>query len=199
METLISPQELKELEEMEGEIRGVAFKTELDFIRKEKGEEGVKKVEQAMKELGHPIKYDKINEMGFYALGSNLLQLLVIERLFDFTDNDFQTLGAFEPKTSIIVRLFLKYFASLQKVKEEAPKIWKKHYTVGEVKVTELNEEEKYGKIRLESFPGHPIYCSIFKGYFSSMLQLIVGREVECEETKCMQRGDEYHEFVLKW
>ncbi|GAI52915.1 unnamed protein product, partial [marine sediment metagenome] len=31
------------------------------------------------------------------------------------------------------------------------------------------------------------------------IIQMIVGSKVTSEETKCVHRGDEYHEFLLKW
>lgn len=199
MEQIVNPEELEKLLNLKGLVRGVSFKTELDFIQKEEGRKGVEKVEEEMEKLEYPIKYEEIKPMNFYPLGVNLLQLVLIEKIFGYSQEDFQKMGRFEPKVSVIIRLFLKYFASLKKVQEEAPAMWRKYYTVGKLRVIELDEEKRCARVRLENFPGHPIYCQIFGGYFSTVLQMIVGKKVDWEEISCVQKGDDFHEFLLEW
>ena len=63
----------------------------------------------------------------------------------------------------------------------------------------EFDEKEKYAILRLSNFEVHPIYCTVFKGYFSKVAEMIVNLPVKCEETKCAFLGDDCHEFLLKW
>jgi len=199
MEEIISKEELDKLMKIEGEVRGVGMKGGEEFILKEKGEEGLKQLEEAMAKLGCPIKYKEIESTHFYPLGWEAVTFLVFMRLFNFDDEKIQEAGGFLTKTSLFLRLFMKYFVSLQRMIEEVPKIWRRSYTVGDLKVVEFNEEKRYVVLRLENFRVHPFYCQVFIGYFQSVLRMIVRGEPSCEETKCVFRGDPYHEFLLKW
>lgn len=199
MEQIISKEEPNKIMKVKGEIRGVAIKGEMEFILKEEGKEGLKKLEDQMAELGYPIKYKEIKPMTFYPLNLYGAIQLVVKSLFNFDNKKFQEMGAFEAKISLIARLFMKFFFSSEKMIREAPKMWKRYLTIGDLKVIETNEEKKYLILRIENFRFHLIHCQILKGFISTIIQMIVNSKVSCEETKCVYEGDEYHEFLLKW
>lgn len=198
MEQIISKEELDELMKIKGEVRGVAIKGELEFIIREEGKEGLKKLEDAMGKAGFPIKHGEIKPMSFYPLGLYGTTQLIIKRLFGWDDKKFQEMGRFEAKVSLITRLFARHFFSVERMIEETPKMWKKYFTVGELKVVEYNEEKGYSISRLENFRVHPIQCQVLIGYFSSIVQMTTGNRIIGKETKCVFRGDDYHEFLLE-
>jgi len=198
MEEIILKEEFEELMKVKGEARGLGFQTEAKFILEKKGEEGLKKLEDEMERLGHP--YSDIKTMDFYPLGLLGVALLTIKKLFNFTDQDFQELGAFEAKSSLIIRVSMKYFISLDRMAKEVPKMWRQYYSVGDFKIIEMNKERKDVLIRLENFKLHPILCQVFIGYFTSLMRMITrSDQITCEEIKCAHRGDEFHEFFIKW
>ena len=197
MEQIITKQEFDELMKIEGEARGLGFQTEAKFVLKEEGEEGLKRLDNQMAKLGYP--YSKIKTMDFYPLGLLAVNMLVIKRLFNYDDRKFQEMGKFEAKSSLIIRLFMKYFVSLKRVAKESPKMWRKYYTVGDLKVPEINQGKRYIIIRIENFSLHPILCQILIGYFQSIVKMVLRDETTCEETKCVFRGDECHEFLMRW
>jgi len=199
MEEIISKKEFDKFMTIKGESRGASIKGEANFVLKEEGEEGLKKLEDVITKLGYPIKYKEMKTMDFYPLGLEGITLLAIKRLFNYDDKKFQEMGRFESKLSFIIRLFMKYFFSIKRVIKEAPKMWRENYTVGDLKVAEFNEEKRYGIVRLENFRLNSILCENLKGFFPSILQMVAGKPVTCEETKCVFRGDDYHEFLLKW
>jgi len=191
----------QKLMEIKGEVRGVAFRTDTEYILREKGEEDLKKLEDKMARLGYPIKYKKIETMTFYPIGLRPLSLLVVRELFNFDDSTIKKMGFFATKSSFIIRIFVLPFLSLKKVFfEEAPKIWKKHFTIGQIVPVELNEEKRYGILRVKNLNLHPIYCIYLAGYFCGILEMLLrGYKISCKETKCFFRGDEYHEYLLEW
>jgi len=198
MEEIISKEEFEKLMSIPGEIRGLGFQTEANFVREKRGEEALKKLEDEMERLGHP--YSGIRTMDFYPIGLLAVALLTIKRLFDFTDEDFREMGKFEAKSSLVIRLFMKYFVSLEKVSKEAAKMWRKYYSIGDLKIVEMDEERKKTIIRVENFKLHPILCHVLMGYFLSVIKMIVrSDQITCEETKCAHKDDEYHEFLIKW
>lgn len=201
MNEIINKETIDQLMKIKGEVRGVVLKTDEGYILNEKGREGIIQLEKKLEELGHPIKYDQIKTMGLYPVGLRVLSLLVIKELFNFGDEDIRKMGTFATKKSLIIRLFLKYFLSMKRVvMEESPKMWRKHWTVGKLVPSELNEKQKYAVIRVEGFDLHPVYCIYLEGYFAGIVHMLVkSPNVDSKETKCAFKGDSYHEFTIKW
>jgi len=199
MEQIISKKEVDELMKIKGEARGIAIKGEAEFILKEKREEGFKKLEDTMAKIGCPIKYRGLKSLNFYPLKYEAITTFVLKEVFNFKEEDFRKVGAFEAKLSLIIRMFMRYFFSLDLMAKKASVIWRKYYTVGNLTSPEFNKKEKYAILRVENFKLHPSHCRTLEGFFATMVQMIVKDLVTCKETKCIFKGDEYHEFLLKW
>ena len=198
----ITKEEIQKLMKIKGEARGVVFKTDAEYILSEKGEEGLKKLEEELERLGHPLKYREIKTMDFYPVGLRVLSLLAIKKVFNFDDEKIKDMGLVATKKSLIIKLFIRYFLSVQRVVfKEAPRMWRKHWSIGELIPLELDEEKKRTIFRVKNFDLHPLYCSVYlRGYFSGILQMLVkSPKITCQETKCSFRGDEYHEYLIKW
>ncbi len=201
MSEILNKETIDKLMEIKGEGRGVVLKTDEEYVLKEKGKEGLEKVEKRLEELGHPIKYDQIKTMDFYPVGLRVLSLLVIKEIFNFGDEDIRKMGTFATKMSLIIRLFTQYFLSVRRVvMKESPKMWNKHWTVGRLVPVELDEKKKYAVIRVEGFDLHPVYCVYLKGYFAGIVQMLIkAPNIDSQETKCAFKGDPYHEFTVRW
>ena len=186
---------------IQGEIRGIDLKADAEFIVKERGEESLKKIKEELEEIGYPIEYERLEVMNFYPGGLKALSLLAIKKVFNFDDRKIEEMGKLAPKTSLIIKLFIKYFSSVSKLFfEETPKIWKEHWTAGEFLPAVLNEEKKFAVVRIKNLNLHPIYCLYLRGYFSTLSKMITGgQKINCQEIKCPFRGDEYHEFLITW
>ena len=197
----ITKTEIQELMKAGGEVRGVTFIIDRDFVFKNKGEKGLKKVEEELEKLGHPIKYKEIETFGYYPVGLRALSLLVIKKVFNFDDEKIKEIGFFGTKVSLIIKFFIKYVFSTQKVfLQEGPRIWREHWTIGRLVPVELNEKEKYAVLQLKDFNLHPIYCIFLEGYLSGLFSMIVkSPKITCQEKKCSFKGDEYHEYLIKW
>ena len=196
---MLTKQEAENLMEIRGEVRGMTFKGDLDFVLEDKGKEGLKKVEAKMAELGFPLKYKEIRPMDFYPMGLSPISLLTIKEVFNFNKKDLERWGASVVKFSLFMKIFMKYFGSLKLIAGQISMIWRKHYTIGELEMPEFSEEKRYAILRLRDFKIHPTYCSIYIGYFSKTAEMVVKSPVTCQETKCMFQGDKYHEFLLTW
>lgn len=196
---MLTKKEADKLIRLNGESRGANIKVDLDFILETKGEKGLRKLEKRMAELGYPLDYKNIKEMDFYPIGFDAIILLSIKDVFNFKYEDIEKMGSAVVKFSPLIKVFMKYFGSLKLVSGQIPDMWKKHYTIGKLIMTDFSEEKRYIIIREEDFKIHPVYCSIHKGYFIKVVQLIVKSLVTCQETKCMFKDDPYHEFLLTW
>lgn len=197
----LTKEKAQKLMTIKGEVRGVVFKTDGDYILLKKGEEGLQKIEQELKELGYPIKYKEIKTMAFYPVGLRALSLLAIKKVFGFNDAEIEEMGSFATKTSLLIRLFTKYiFSPSSAFYRQGTEIWKRHWTVGQLIPAEFNEEKKYAVIQLKDFDLHPVYCCYLKGYLPRLIRAMIKTEkITCQETKCTFLGDDYHQFLIKW
>jgi len=204
MKEIISKEELDKIMSVKGELKGLALKNYGSFIIKEEGEEGLKKIEDAMKSIGCPIQYNKLKAMSFYPLWWSVATFLLIKRIFDYDEQKFQEMGKFCFKFPNIMRIWAKYLISLNRAVKSAPMMHRMYFNVGDFTVPDYSEEKKYIVIRLKNFPPYPIdfpriYCSFLVGYYSSIVQVVTGTNTTGKETKCVYWGDDYHEFLMKW
>ncbi len=198
MKKTISKEEFNKLMKVEGEVLGAAIQEFKDFVAEDRGSRGVEELEAAIIALGY-LKIKEIRKSRFYPVGLYIVILLTMKELFDYDDKKFEKIGEFNAKLSVIIRLFMRFFISLKRAAEAVPRMWKKYYTIGDLEVVTLNEEERFVTLRLRNFSLHPLHCLVQKGYFSTILQIIIKSPVSCEQIKCTFRGDDYHEFLLKW
>jgi len=196
----ITKEEIKKLMEIPGKARGQVLLTDLGYVKEEKGEKGVGLLKKKIKEWGIPIDYDEAKPMKWYPVGFRAISLLAIKEVFGWGDKEIEELGKAAPKFSFIVKMLFKTFLSLERGFKESSKYWEKHYSVGELVPAEINEEKKYLFLHLKNFKIHPILCVLYAGYFYTLgTYMIKGKNITVEETKCMFRGDPYHEFVVRW
>ncbi len=199
MEQIISKEELLELEQIKGETTGNSIKNTGEFVLKEEGKEGLRKLEETMEALGFPINYQKIKATDYYSSKLLAITFVVLKRLFQYGDDKFQSMGEFRAKVSIILKILMKYLVSLDKAAKEIPRMWRKFFTTGDAKVIELDKKQKKIILRIENYYFHPIQCRVMEGIFSTLVQMIIGNKVICRELKCVHQGDTCHEFLLEW
>ena len=121
MESLFSEQELKELESIKGEIRGVAVKAGLEFVLKDRGGKGLKKLETIVKSLGYPLTYKDIEvKVHVNDEGGFLLYSLTASSITDATSHHgHKTLDAAK---KVIEERIDEFLACVPKTWEELAK-----------------------------------------------------------------------------
>lgn len=197
---MITRKEFGEIIKIDGKVRGSALKTDAAYIMSHKGEQGLQKIEEEFRRLGYPIEYRKFKDTGWYPLCLRILSLLIIKDTFKWSDEDLKIMGDTAPKYSFIVKFFMKFTGPPKEGMNSMPKYWKMHYTIGDIDTVEINEQKRFMKIRLKDFKTHPLLCRYLEGYFRRLLQFnFLEEKVDIEETKCMFRGDPYHEYKLYW
>jgi len=200
MDKLSLKEEADRLMQVKGNVRGAVFQTHAAYIRQREGEKGLTAVERKMEELGYPIKFSEVEPLNWYSEAHTILVILVAKELFNWSDADIFDMGNTAPKYSFIVKLLMKYFLSPRKTFEMTPKYWEKHYDFGKLEIGEFNEKEKYMSVRIKGYKTHPIVCIFHRGYFLRMCQYVIkSKDITMEETKCVFRGDPYHEYVARW
>jgi len=197
----ISPSEVKRLTETTGKVRGAVFQTDAEYVKEKKGKAGLILLERELKKINCPINYESIKATAWYPLGLRIISLLMIKKAFNWTDKEIEKMGNAAPAYSFIVRMLMKYFLSPQRTFKESSKYWEKHYTIGSLEAYKYSKEKEEYILRLKDFKVHPILCPYLTGYFFRMGQYVLpkGGKISITESKCVFKGDPFHEFIMRW
>ena len=183
----------------EGEVKGVVFKTDERFIISKGGEEKVKEVEDEIKSLGYSIDYSSANTMSFYPIGLRVLSLLAIAKVFEMNEKEIKEMGSTAPKTSLVVKFFMSYFFSIEKVLEKVSDMWQRHWTVGSLSHEYFNEEKKEIMVVVKDMSIHPILCVYLTGYFQKISEMAINNKAIAKEIECPFKDGKLHKFLIKW
>lgn len=192
--------EIDRLMKLKGKSTGEILRTHAAYIKHKKGEAGIKAVEEKISELGYPFTFKDVVPLAWYPEGLGVSIILVAKNIFNWSDKDIFDMGNAAPKYSFIVKLFIHHFVSLDRFLEEAQKYWQKHFNFGKLDVVSFDKKEGYVRIRIKGYKFNPIICKFHAGYFLRIAQFILKSEnIEVEETKCIYKGDPYHEYLITW
>ncbi len=197
---MFTKEEADRISQTKGQVRGTVFQTDAEYIKRKYGQEGLTKVKKQLEQLGYPIEYENVKALNWHPLSRRVISFLVMKDIFQWQDADFRKMGNEAPKYSFIVKLMIKFFISPRIAFSHAPDYWIKHYNVGILETTEFNEDNMNAVVRIKEFETHSIYCRYLEGYFQKLFQFMLpNKKVEIQETKCMLKGDAYHEFRVEW
>jgi len=197
---MIQKIEIENLMQIKGNVRGGVIQANIAFIREMAGVEKLKAIEGKIAGLGYPFDFSKINIGEWYPEALSVLIILVAKDLFNWTEKDIFEMGNSAPKYSFISKIVMRYFLSLEKIIKEIPNYWKNHFDFGELESYKFSEEEKYLILHEKGYKFHPLLCIYHSGYFLRIAQFAIkGKEITIEETKCIFKGDHYHEYIIKW
>ncbi|MBD3208251.1 MAG: hypothetical protein GF370_02245 [Candidatus Nealsonbacteria bacterium] len=199
MPEFISKEELEKIKSFQGEERGLAIRGEAEYVLSARGKEGLQKLKERMEELDCPINYQELKPFGFYPAYYEILTTLVLDRVFNFKDEEFRKLGRFEAKLPFMIRGFLKFFGSIEMVAARASDLWKNFFTFGKLTVEKFSKEERFAVMIIENFYHYPKYCRTLEGFIASMMELIVKNEVACRKIECPHQGGNHHKFKIEW
>lgn len=185
---------------IKGEVRGIAFRDDATYIKAKKGEAALKKIEEELEKAGCPIEYDKVKSLKFYPLFWRVTSLLAMKKVFGWGDEEFRQLGNFGSGNSLIIRIYAKFFHSIEKVVSVAPRIYSEYFTKGEAAVPDYSVEKKYAIVEVRGLDLHPIFCRVVEGYLETFVKLVVEtQKIKCRETKCTFGGDDCHQYTITW
>jgi hypothetical protein len=200
---MVTKERVDFLAKAEGKVRGVAFKTDAEYVKNKLGDEALTKLRAEMEKIGFPIDYDKIKAMDWLPIGLRALHLEVIKDLFNWDDNEIVKAGRAAPKRSFILRLLLKYLVSIEQTIKLAPIAYKKHYSVGEFETVnyDLKQQCLLGRVKgSQILYDSSAFASHIEGYLARGLSYVVpGKEVLSSHRKYIEDGIPYVEFRISW
>ncbi len=195
----------KEIQELQkndpGKERGTDIKFLVKYIRLKKGEQGFQKVKAKLEKCGYKLPdITKIDDMEWIPSSLPTIFMVASAKVFHWEEKEIIEWGKNAAAFHAVMRFFIKYFVSLRQTLKKMSQNWRKNYSFGDIEITECDNKKKKIVARLKNFKKHPITCIYLQGTFSKIVEISTGsQDVKAEETKCMFRGDPYHEFVFNW
>ncbi len=189
--------EILQLMKTEGKARGVAFQTDARYVLEKMGEEGFSKLEREAKKIDFPIDYKNIKTMSWYPFGLRIISLLLVKNTFGWEDEEIRDMGYTAPKTSIMVKLLMKFFVNFDKFSEKIPVFWEQNYTIGKLEVVKVDKKDKELIARLSDVNVNPIFFVYLEGYFEKMVQFIK-KDAVCKIRKSSKRKP-CQEMIIRW
>jgi predicted hydrocarbon binding protein len=190
----------KILMEKPGRTKGESIMFIANYIKDKEGEGEFSRLEKKLEELGYPFDFNKVKPFDWIKEGYVALTLNLAKDLFEWTDEDIFNAGKEEPKKSFITKILMKYLVSLEKTLQEASTYWEKFYDFGFIEMVKYNKEEKFFVLRVHKYDIDEVMCKYHAGFFFTMAELnIRSKDISIEETMCTHRGDDCHEYTVKW
>jgi len=198
---MLIPETMESLKQIQGCVKAVALQTDKIYIDVQNVHDGVSLVEKELEKMGFPFSYDSLKSpTTLVPLSLRIASIIAIKKVFNLEDEHIKEMGCLATKSSFFTKLALRYLVSLKKMAIEIPRHWQRHYTIGSMDPGELHEDERFFIVRLRDFDTHAIFCTYLSGYIIGVVELIGNySNLAIQETKCQDKGDEYHEFKVTW
>ncbi len=195
-------EEYEKLKNKKGKEREEILRSFKNFVLNKEGEEGLEKLQKELQNYKLSIDLQKrFSPFNWTNEWEIIFIFLVTKKVFLWTDKDFFNLGEYTVKTSFIFKTSaINYLISIDTMLKAVPYLWNKHFDFGKMVSHEINKEESFLILRLYDFDFHPVYCNYLKGYlFTAGRLCLTKKEISIKETRCIHRGDEFHEFKVSW
>jgi len=176
------------------------FLPNIAYVRKKRGAEGIAFINRYMSQKGVNITVEKIESMKLAEPVPLSIRAVFLEACLALFDGDLEKLKAMgrdAPSNSLIVKFFLKYFATPNSAINHISSLWREHYSIGRIEV--LKNEKGEGILALYDFKVSKLLCHYLWGYFEGVGILTRAKNPVCKETKCVHEGAPYCEFLLRW
>ncbi|MDO8524175.1 MAG: hypothetical protein Q7R99_00925 [bacterium] len=199
---MINQKEIQDILKKQGDVRGAVFQTDANYVLKKGSQGDLLKVENLLKEWNVGLQFKDVEAMGWYPISWRTFSLLAIKEALGWDDIQIREMGKNAPNVSIIVKLFFKLFPDIKKFAQQIPNYWRKHYTVGELEVGELDKDRQTMVIYLKNFSFHPVLCRYLEGYFEQATKLtrpedsvVTAKEIQCS----FNDNTPYEAYQLSW
>jgi len=181
-------------------MRGMALGAAVKYIKQTYGEEGFKKVVEAMEAGDREVMAGNLNPVNLYPIKAYTSFLDTADKLLGKGDYELcRQVGIFEAGETFsgLYKVFLE-IGNPHFVIKKAGLAWRTLHDAGDLEIEQTGDKFVRGKIT--NFPdAHKAFCADLLGYFAKVLEMSGAKNLRVKETKCLCSGDEYCEFEVNW
>jgi len=194
-------EEVSRLLNMKGKERGADYKYLVDYVVSKERESGFKKIKKELEKINYNLPDEKkIDNMDWLPISLTNIFLVATVKVFNWQEKDIINIGRGVVPSSPLVKFFIKHFLSPQKtIKKATENAWSKHYSKGKIEMKKFDKKKKEIILKISDMDWHPLTCIYHIGSLGGIVELIVGKKIKGEETKCIYKGNKYHEFKFNW
>jgi hypothetical protein len=186
------------------QVRGNALVSGINDLKKRYGEDGYKKILEAMKPEHAAVFRNGLIRNNWYPFEAYIDFCEVGDRLNgkgDYTHARITAGKAAEADLSLFLKVVVMVFSTPSELVQKIPAIWGKFYDSGQVVVTA--DTPTRIALELREFPTpHPLHCELIAGWLEKFLQLTVARKgmkARCAHPQCRTKGARVCEFVIQF
>lgn len=196
----LTKEEVQKIAKIKGDVHGSILKAYYNFIVDNIGEDGARKVEERLKELGCKITFKEAFTFKWYPKAYSSLICLAFLETVGWDEKDAFKVGYAAPAYSTLTKLLMNYL-SIERVLKESNRHWRQHFNFGEIKCVDYDKEKNYALLRLYGFKKfHPTVYIYILGYLTRLIEMATKSEnVEVKQIKSLYDNDPYDEFEVTW
>jgi hypothetical protein len=194
----------KEIEEqikLTGKERAVDIKFLVRSVKRRWGDEGHEKIIKELEKNGYKMPdSEKYSDMEWIPWSLVTIYFLAMIKIFNLKNDDvIEIARGVATSPSTIVKVFVKYFIKPENSIKFFAKHWKRIYSEGELVVHKFDSKKKEIILHVKNFKRHPYTCIWDMAAVGRGLEIATGwKIIDQTETKCIFRGDPYHEFTYR-
>jgi hypothetical protein len=194
----------KEMEDMAflgGLERGADIKFLRHYARIKAGNSGIRAIEGELAQAGVGLPdFAKLKDLEWISAKLPTIYMLAMAKVFGWSEKEVYEMGHEALTIHVALKFLLKYFSSPSATFSRAARRWQKSYSFGKMEIVDFDGTGRKVVVRLLDFKKHPITCVYLRGIFVKIVEIATGSErASIEETKCVFRGDPYHEYLITW
>ncbi|MCX8173841.1 MAG: hypothetical protein N3F63_04445 [Thermoplasmata archaeon] len=182
----------------EGFCRAGVLQTDLEYIKKKKGNEGLNKLDKVLKGMGISLpNIQSMRSRDNVPLWMRCKFLDACLEVFDGNIEKIREMGREAPKASMLIKMLYPFHLSPNYALTHASRVWRDHYSAGELVI--LESSSCHALLALKNFRTTKLMCIFFAGAFVGVGDLTKAKNLVCTEVKCVNEGHEWCEYAFKW
>ncbi len=186
------------------QVKGSAVTARIRWVRELYGEEGVRRLKDALEpELRRALE-GKILPHEWTSMELLIAMSVELDRIYGKGDLELcREMGRYASRANLptLYRIFY-VFGSPAFIVKRAARVWDVHYSSGQLLVDTGKESDgiEYARLRIVGFQTpHRAHCLSVLGWCEQSVELSGGKIVSAEETKCRTRGADVCELLARW
>jgi len=184
---------IKNLLNKDGGMRGEFLIAMIDFIERKEGEEGLSRLISVLHELDSSLDLNKISPTDWVDVSIGSAVIVMAKDLFDWSEETIEEMGIFTGKAVSLNKIMLRDAINKDILLDELIDHWEKIMNVGNLKVEK--REEKRAELILSQFDYLQEDFIFLTGYFKLLFNLCTEKELTIERENLEE--EEVCKFII--